>query len=59
MVKNAPANEGEMGSIPRLGRFHMPRGNYAYVPKLLRPVNPGLCNKRSHGNEKPIHHSRE
>ena len=24
MVKNLPANAGDMGSIPDLGRFHMP-----------------------------------
>ena len=26
MVKNLPANAQDMGSIPGLGRFHMPRG---------------------------------
>ena len=25
--KNPPANAGDMGSIPGLGRFHMPQGN--------------------------------
>ena len=25
--KNPPANAGDMGSIPGLGRFHMPRSN--------------------------------
>ena len=39
MVKNPPANEGEMGSIPGVGRFHVPQGNYTCVPKLLKPVN--------------------
>ena len=27
IYKNLPANAGDMGSIPGLGRFHMPRGN--------------------------------
>ena len=35
MVKNPPANAGDMGSIPGLGRSHMPRSNKARVPQLL------------------------
>ena len=27
VVKNPPANAGDMGSIPGLGRFHMPWSN--------------------------------
>ena len=27
VVKNLPANAVDTGSIPDLGRFHMPRGN--------------------------------
>ena len=27
VVRNSPANAGNMGSIPGLGRFRMPRGN--------------------------------
>ena len=27
VVQNPPANAGDIGSIPGLGRFHMPRGN--------------------------------
>ena len=26
--KNLPANAGDMGSIPGLGKFHVPWGNY-------------------------------
>ena len=26
VVKNLPANAGHMGSIPGLGRFHVPQG---------------------------------
>ena len=34
MVKNLFANAGDMGSIPGLGRSHMPWSNYARVPQL-------------------------
>ena len=27
VVENLPANAGDTGSIPALGRFHMPRSN--------------------------------
>ena len=27
VVKNLPANAGDMGSIPGMGRSHMPRSN--------------------------------
>ena len=27
MVKNPPARAGDLGSIPHLGRPHLPRGN--------------------------------
>ena len=32
---------------------------WAHVPQLLKPVHlePVLCNKRSHHNEKPMHHN--
>ena len=35
--KTLPANAGDMGSNPDLGRYHMPWGNWAHVPQLLRP----------------------
>ena len=35
MVKNPPANAGDTGSIPGLGRSHMPQSNKAHVPQLL------------------------
>ena len=40
VVKNLPANAGDLGSIPGLGRFHMPQGNYVSVPQLLN-----LCSR--------------
>ena len=35
VVKNPPANAGDMGSSPGLGRFHMPQSNWAHAPRLL------------------------
>ena len=34
MEKNLPASVGDTGSIPGLGRFHMPWSNKAQVPQL-------------------------
>ena len=47
MVKN-PASSGDTGSIPGLGRFHIPRGNWAHVPQLLKlcTLEPMLHNKK-------------
>ena len=73
MVKNPPANAGDMGSIPGLGRSHMPWSNSARAPQLLslhsrarepqllKPAHlePVLRNKRSHRNEKSTHHNEE
>ena len=62
MVKNLPANAGDMGSIPGLGRSHVPWGNKGCVPQLslytttTEPVlwspgaattEPACCNYRS------------
>ena len=33
--RGAPANAGDLGLIPGLGRFHMPWGSYAHAPQLL------------------------
>ena len=35
VVENLPANAGDMGSSPGLGRSHMPRTNWAREPQLL------------------------
>ena len=73
VVKNPPANAGDMGSSPGLGRSHMPRSNKARAPQLLslrsrarepqlpKPTHlePELRNKRSHLNEKPVHLKKE
>ena len=43
MVENLPANAGDMGSIPGLGRSHMPRSNWAREPQLLSLRVWSLC----------------
>ena len=43
MVENLPANAGDMGSSPGLGRSHMPRSNWAREPQLLSLRDWGLC----------------
>ena len=35
MVENPPANAGDTGSSPGLGRSHMPRSSWAREPQLL------------------------
>ena len=69
VVKNPPANAGDMGSSAGPGRSHMPRSNQACVPQLLslssrahvlqllKPtrLEPVLRNRRNHRNEKTTH----
>ena len=43
VVKNLPANAGDTGSSPGLGRSHMPRSNYAHEPQLLSLRIWSLC----------------
>ena len=62
VVKNLPANVGDMGSIPGLGRSHMPQSNEVQVPQLLSPgtatIEPSGSNCwRLHAVE-PVHHER-
>ena len=40
VVKNLPANAGDLGLIPDPGRSHIPRSNQACVPQLV-----SLCSK--------------
>ena len=35
VVKNPPANAGDMGSIPGPGGSHIPQSNYTHEPQLL------------------------
>ena len=71
VVKNPPANSGDMGSKLAWGSLHLPQSNKAHAPQLLRassrapmpqllkPTCPEsvLSNKGSHHNKKPIHRS--
>ena len=43
VVENLPANAGDTGSSPDLGRSHMPRSNWAREPQLLSPRIWSLC----------------
>ena len=43
MVENPPANAGEKGSSPGLGRSHMPQSNWAREPQLLSLRDWSLC----------------
>ena len=43
MVENLPANAGDTGSGPGLGRSHVPRGGWAREPQLLSLRVWSLC----------------
>ena len=43
VVENLPANAGDTGSRPGLGRSHMPRSNWARKPQLLSLRVWSLC----------------
>ena len=43
MVENLPANAGNTGSSPGLGRSHMPWSNWAREPQLLSLHVWSLC----------------
>ena len=43
VVENLPANSGDTGSSPGLGRSHMPRSNWAHAPQLLSLRVWSLC----------------
>ena len=43
MVENLPANAGDTGSSPGLGRSHMPRSDWAREPQLLSLRVWSLC----------------
>ena len=61
MVENPPANAGDTGSSPGLGRSHMPRSNWAREPQLLSlpRLEPVLRNKRGRDSERPAHRDEE
>ena len=43
VVENLPANAGDTGSSPGLGRSHMPQSSWAREPQLLRLRVWSLC----------------
>ena len=43
VVESLPANAGDAGSSPGLGRSHMPRSNWAREPQLLSLRIWSLC----------------
>ena len=43
MVESLPANAGDMGSSPGVGRSHMPRSGWAREPQLLSLRVWSLC----------------
>ena len=43
VVESLPANAGDTGSSPGLGRSHMPRSGWAREPQLLSLRVWGLC----------------
>ena len=43
VVESLPANAGDTGSSPGLGRSHMPRSNWAHEPQLLSLRIWSLC----------------
>ena len=43
MVESLPANAGDTGSSPGLGRSHVPRSNWAREPQLLSLRVWSLC----------------
>ena len=50
-VESPPADAGDMGLSPGLGRSHMPRRNWAHAPQLLslcsRACKPQLLSPRA------------
>ena len=46
MVENLPANAGDTGSSPGLGRSHIPQSNWASEPQLLSLCIWSLCSAK-------------
>ena len=61
VVENLPANAGDTGSSPGLGRSHMPQSNWAREPQITEParLEPVLRNKRGRDSERPVHRDEE
>ena len=62
VVENLPANAGDAGSSPGLGRSHMPRSGWAREPQLLSLRVWSLCPAAGgggRGSERPAHRDEE
>ena len=60
MVENLPANAGDTGSSPGLGRSHVRRSNWAREPQLLSLRICSLCSAtRGRDSERPAHRDEE
>ena len=60
VVESLPANAGDTGSSPGLGRSHMPRSSWARGPQLLSLRIWSLCSAaRGHDSERPAHRDEE
>ena len=61
VVENLPANAGDTGSSPGLGRSHMPRSNWARQPQLLSLRVWSLCSatREAADGERPVHRDEE
>ena len=60
MVENPPANAGDTGSSPGLGRSHMLRSDWAREPQLLSLRACSLCSAtRGRDSERPAHRDEE
>ena len=61
VVENLPANVGDTGSSPGLGRSRMPRSNWAREPQITEParLEPVLRNKRGCDSERPAQRDEE
>ena len=61
VVEGLPANAGDTGLSPGLGRSHMPRSNWAREPQFTEParLEPVLRNKRGHDSERPTYRDEE
>ena len=61
VVENLPANAGDMGSSPGLGRSHIAAeqlGPWATITEPAR-LEPVLHNRRSRDSERPAHRDEE
>ena len=61
MVESLPADAGDAGLSPGLGRSHMPRSNWAREPQLLSLRIWSLCSATREGRdgERPAHRDEE